>query len=85
MSAKDFLSAVLPTEGWYCVTGLRDGAPRQKFFDNLDDVEAEIDGLLKNKYDVYFACAKFKEEGKRDTENAAYFKSFRLDIDWGLS
>lgn len=83
MSAKDFLSAVLPTEGWYCVTGLRDGAPRQKFFDNLDDVEAEIDGLLKNKYDVYFACAKFKEEGKRDTENAAYFKSFRLDIDCG--
>jgi energy-coupling factor transporter ATP-binding protein EcfA2 len=83
MSARDFLSAVLPTDGWYCVTGLKDGAPRQKFMQTLDEVEGEVERLLSDEYDVYFACAKFKESGKRDIENATYFKSFRLDIDCG--
>ena len=73
MSARDFLSAVLPTDGWYCVTGLKDGAPRQKFMQTLDEVEGEVERLLSDEYDVYFACAKFKESGKRDIENATYF------------
>ena len=34
-----FLSAVLATEGLYCVVGLKKGAPRQTFVETLETLQ----------------------------------------------
>ena len=58
MATIDLLSAVLPTEGWYCILGLtQTGSPRQIFVQTIQEAEAEIDRLLAQKCDMYFACA----------------------------
>ena len=85
MATTDLLNAVLPPEGWYCIVGLKqEGHPKQVFIKTVAEAEAEIDKLLVDKYDVYFACAKYEnDEDGRTQKNSAYFKSFWLDIDCG--
>ena len=79
-----FLQKILPDEGYYCIVGLRDGeSPKQSFYDVWEDVDTEIENLLKDNFNVYFACASFTESEKRTQENALYMKSFWLDLDCG--
>ena len=89
MATTDLLTAVLAPEGegWYCIVGLRqDGSkpPVQTFHATLVEVEAQIDVLLQDKCNVYFACAKYKDpkEG-RIQPNTGMIKAFWLDIDCG--
>ena len=86
MATTDLLNAVLPPEGWYCIVGLKqEGHPKQVFIETIAEVEAEIDKLLLDEYDVYFACAKYdNDEDGRTQKNSTYFKSFWLDIDCGI-
>ena len=86
MATTDLLNAVLPPEGWYCIVGLnQEGRPRQTFVKTLEEADEEIANLLLEKYDVYFACAKYEnDEDGRTQKNSAYFKSFWLDIDCGI-
>lgn len=86
MATTDLLNAVLPPEGWYCIVGLKqEGHPKQVFIQTIAEVEAEIDKLLVDKYDVYFACAKYEnDEDGRTQKNSTYFKSFWLDVDCGV-
>ena len=78
------LSRILAPQGHYCLVGLKkDTQPKQSFHQTLEDVEFETKNLLFNNYDIYFACATFKELGKRTQVNATWFKSFFLDIDCG--
>ena len=86
MATTDLLNAVLPPEGWYCIVGLKqEGHPKQVFIETIAEVEAEIDKLLLDKYDVYFACAKYEnDEDGRTQKNSAYFKSFWIDVDCGV-
>ena len=85
MATIDLLTAVLPQEGWYCIVGLKqEGHPKQVFVQTLVEASDEITLLLDQKYDVYFACAKYEnDEDGRTQKNSAYFKSFWLDIDCG--
>ena len=88
MATIDLLTAVLPPEGegWYCIVGLQQdgGKPAQTFHQTLADVTTKIDELLHNKFDVYFACAKYKDpkEG-RIQPNGDLIKAFWIDIDCG--
>ena len=80
----NLLSRILAPQGYYCLVGLKkDTSPKQNFYETLEDVEPEARNLLANNYDTYFACATFKEPYKRTQVNAAWFKSFFLDIDCG--
>ena len=85
MATTDLLAAVLPPEGWYCLVGLKqEGHPRQVFVETLIEASDEIDNLLSQKFDVYFACAKYANDTDgRTQKNSTYFKSFWLDIDCG--
>ena len=78
-----FLSAVLPTEGLYCVVGLKKGSPRQTFVDTLDEVNAIVEELVADGFDAYFGCAKFGDNSGRTAKNAKWFKAFWLDLDCG--
>jgi len=84
MSTTELLQAVLPSEGWYCIVGLKKGGtPKQTFHETLDAVKEEITRLLGQKYDVYFACSKYESNTSRTQSNAKYIKAFWLDIDCG--
>lgn len=86
MATTDLLTAVLPTEGWYCIVGLKqEGHPKQVFMQTLQEAQEAIDDLLQKKYDVYFACAKYEnDDDGRTQKNSTYFKAFWIDIDCGI-
>lgn len=84
MTRTDLLSAVLSSEGWYCVVGLKKtGTPKQIFVQGLDEIEGVVNDLLAKHYDVYFACAKYEVNKSRTTDNVKAVKAFWLDIDCG--
>jgi len=90
MATIDLLTHVLAPEGegHYCIVGLRqDGAkpPVQTFHATLVDAEAQIDKLLQEKCNVYFACAKYKDPSEgRIQPNGDLIKAFWIDVDCGL-
>ena len=84
MATTDLLGKVLDEQGWYCIVGLKSGTPKQEFVATLEEASDSIEILLKQNYDVYFACAKYETEGKRTQDNVKSLKSFWLDIDCGM-
>ena len=84
MATTDLLGQVLDGQGWYCIVGLKSGTPKQEFVATLEEASDSIDILLKQNYDVYFACAKYETEGKRTQDNVKSLKAFWLDIDCGI-
>jgi len=84
MATTVLLSAVLPSEGWYCIVGLKTGSkPKQTFHETLDECEQAIAGLMEDEYNAYFACSKYETNKSRTQPNAKYIKAFWLDIDCG--
>ena len=90
MATIDLLTYVLAPEGegHYCIVGLRqDGTrpPVQTFHATLVEAEAQIDKLLQEKCNVYFACAKYKDPSEgRIQPNGDLIKAFWIDVDCGL-
>jgi len=78
-----FLSTVLADNGFYCVTGLKKGTPKQQFVGTLDEVDGLVDRLVDDGFDAYYGCAKFETDEGRTAKNAKWFKSFWLDLDCG--
>jgi len=79
----DFLSSVLPSQGTYCTVGIRGGLVKQNFHATIDDVDAVSTGLVNSGVDAYFALATFNDGSSRKAENAAFLRSFFLDLDCG--
>ena len=89
MATTDLLTAVLPPEGegWYCIVGLRqdEARPTQTFHLTLAEVATRVDELVRDKYNAYFACAKYvNNTDGRIQKNGDFIKSFWLDIDCGI-
>ena len=62
LNTNEFLSAVLPDTGSYCVVGLKpkkDGQPIQKFVGSIEAVNALAQKLVEDEYNAYFALASF--------------------------
>ena len=73
------LTRILPSEGYYCLVGLKAGlAPRQSFHDTLEELKAGAEKLLVGEFNVYYGCATFENNSSRTQENAKWFKSFGL-------
>jgi hypothetical protein len=86
LETNNFLSAVLPNTGSYCVVGLKeDGSPRQKFVGSIEEVNVLAQKLVDEQYNAYFALASFADpkEG-RTAKNAQSLKCFFIDIDCGM-
>ena len=79
----DFLNSVLPTQGTYCSVGIRSGVVKQSFHQTIADVDAVCGGLAAQGVDAYFALATFKDDTSRKADNAAFLRSFFLDLDCG--
>jgi len=86
MSAlNDFLDAVLPDNGVYCVVGIQSGGKvGQLFVESKDKVAERAADLVEHGVNAYFAVASFEEGSKKRTQdNAAWMRAFWLDLDCG--
>jgi Domain of unknown function (DUF927) len=83
MTPLQFLAAVVPSAGVYCVAELSSKKKQHVFSEDIDDLEGAVDSFNTKNYDTYFALASFVEPGKRTAENALYLRSIFMDIDCG--
>lgn len=87
MNTRDFLQAVLGSEGYYCLFAARSHDDRliQRFYTQIDDMVSSAEDLDAEDYDTYFGLATFTEDNNRKGDNANELKCFFLDIDCGPS
>jgi len=83
---QDFLSAVLASEGHYCIVGISKGRVTQKFVDSIAETQELVDKFLSEDKDVYFALATFIDPNAakpREQKNVCKIRSLWVDIDCG--
>lgn len=78
-----FLDSILPTQGVYCVVGIKSKIVSPTFHTSTADVDQAATDLDAHGTDAYFALASFKDNSSRKVENALYMRSFFLDLDCG--
>ena len=81
MDTRQFLDAVLGSEGFYCTVGMKNGID-VKFSDTKEAALSHINTANKKNDNVYVALATFKTE-KREKNNVEQLKTLFLDIDCG--
>lgn len=81
MQPQEFLAAVLPSTGVYCIAELTSKKKEHVFATNLGEFQHVVDKWVKDRRDVYFALATFKEEGNRTAKNAEFIRAAFLDMD----
>lgn len=80
-----FLDSILPSQGTYCSVTIKGGKVRQAFRGSIADVESAAKTAALANADAYFALASFTDPAQgRTAANAAYVRSFFLDIDVGI-
>lgn len=84
MNRTEFLAAVLPPEGAYCAAGARNKRLHHRYAATLEELSTHADDMVREGYDVYFACSSFKTK-ERSQDNVLAARSFWLDIDCGES
>jgi hypothetical protein len=80
MSARELLSAVLPSSGYYCVCELTK-KKEHVFVQTIEEIFTHVDRWHAAHCDIYFALASFKEQGSREAANAQCMRSFFMDFD----
>ena len=84
LTRQEFLGAVLAPEGKYCVVGISGkGAPSQKFYDTLAQVDTAVEELEAQQVNSFVAVASYNDGSERTAANVKYLKSFFLDLDVG--
>lgn len=84
MNAEEFLEVVLPSDGHYCLFGLKDKKPISRFVSTIGGVVEGARRLSEHKADAFYALATFEEVAKgRVGGNAKLVKSLWLDLDCG--
>ena len=79
---KQFYEKVLPSQGIYCVAGIKNKRTKQKFVEGLDELAGESDSFNEQGFDTYVALASFDGYSRR-AEDAQYLRSFFVDLDVG--
>lgn len=81
---KEFLSTVLPSQGVYCAVAIdAHGQVRQTFHETIDALAEQGRIISKGGRNAYFALSTFQSNESRKASNAAYTRSFFLDLDCG--
>ena len=93
METKEFLSAVLGDEGYYCIVGIQkivdeDGKEkskvRPKFYTSVEAAAEAAHNFDVEGFDSYYTPATFEDSNKgRKAENALQVKALFLDLDCG--
>ena len=83
MDSHDFLSNVLPDNGWYCLLAINGKNKKQKLYDSIGSAVYAARNFNKNGYDTYFALSSFKDDSNRTVDNVLHTQALFLDIDCG--
>lgn len=80
----EFLTAVLPPKGPYCAVSISpSGRVTQTFHDTVEALNERAAEISASKHNAYFALSSFRTTESRKAVNAAYTRSFFLDLDCG--
>ena len=83
MAPLDFLAAVLPSSGFYCVAELSSNKKEHRYVTTVQELEEIANEFEAMHKDAYFALASFSEAGERKADKALYLRSCFFDIDCG--
>lgn len=83
MEPLQFLTAVLPTSGYYCVAELSSQKKEHVFVERVDEIPTQATKFCDAGLDAYYALASFKEKGSRTASKAQLIRSLFVDIDIG--
>lgn len=84
MEQNDFLSAVLPTQGEYCIFVMKGKTRKNIFVGTLDNLYSTSMYLSDDNNQTYFALATFDTSGSREADHALFMRSIFVDIDCGV-
>lgn len=79
---KQFYEKVLPSQGVYCVTGIKDGVARNRFAETLDELDQWIEDFKADQYNVFVALNTYNGHSRK-SDYAAFCRSFFIDLDVG--
>ncbi len=81
---RNFYERMLPAQGVYCATGIssRTGKVTNVFAESLDELFNHVIDMVQAQVNVFIAPATFKNHS-RLADNAAYVRSFFVDLDCG--
>jgi hypothetical protein len=79
---KQFYEKALPSQGVYCVAGIKNEITTQRFVDTLDEVLTVINRFAEEQQNVFVALSSFKGHSRK-ADYAQYCKSFFIDLDVG--
>lgn len=79
----DFLRAIWPTEGHYCIALKLPKGMHHQWFTSIDDAAAFAVQASARGVEVYHACASFQKRDTRKANNVHRIKALWLDIDVG--
>ena len=79
---KQFYEKALPSQGVYCITGIRDKVVNNRFAETLDDLHTIIDEMVGEQLNVFVALSTFNNYSRK-ADNALYTRSFFIDLDVG--
>lgn len=82
MNALNFLSSVLPDEGVFCLTKIKNKKVSQSFYQSVQELSHFATSSDDNS-DVYFGCASYKDGSSRTKDNVQAVQAFWLDLDAG--
>ena len=83
METIEFLSAVLPTQGTYCVFTVQGISKKNIFVDDLENLYNTNRTLSATGAQTYFALATFDEAGTRKAVHALWIRALFIDLDCG--
>jgi hypothetical protein len=80
---KTFYEQLLPSDGIYCVVGIRDKEVEQEYAEDVDGVVTLVEQFKARAKNVFVSPASFRTAA-RNKDNALYCKSFFVDLDIGV-
>jgi hypothetical protein len=79
---QQFYEKALPSQGVYCVTGIKDGKATNRFAETLSDMLGIIEELKQSESNVFVALNTYNNFSRK-ADNAAYCKTLFIDLDVG--
>ena len=79
---RQFYDKILSGRGVYCAASIKGGRVSHHFAESIDELIEKIDRLVEGKNNVFVALNTFNGHSRKG-DNAAYAKSFFIDLDVG--
>lgn len=80
--SQQFYEKALPSQGVYCVTGIKDGNATNRFAETLSDMFEIIEELKQSESNVFVALNTYNNFSRK-ADNAVYCKTLFIDLDVG--